>query len=326
MVGVVGARCELVLRRVHGVGPTSCSGQAELAVTTSTLHVCLSSEQIGSAVHVGGGQSAVGALNCIALSEAGRAVAPDHGSVVGAGEGDGDQLGGAVGRHSGEAVGVVLPAHKRVLRRVHGVGPHACRAQAEFTPTAGACGVGLGLETLLTEAVLIGDGERAGSGLGLVAFGDGTGDGATDEGRIVDVGHAHGQGLVGEAACAVGGAHGHVVDVVGTRVRWSFVVGRDFEGQHAGAGIQVKTRSVGAAQAVGQAAAGLAGLCGVHRGGGHGVFCDRDGSGAGENGCGQHVHAQSRAGGAFVAGSVGQGEGQGIRAGAQRGIGREGAG
>ena len=75
------------------------------------------------------------------LDHAPRRLAADHGGVVGAVDGDGDQLGGAVDREGGERVGQRLPGIERLHGRVavvERVGPEAVGRQREAAEAAGA--------------------------------------------------------------------------------------------------------------------------------------------------------------------------------------------
>src|SRR2546421_5749808 len=87
-----------------------------------------------------------------------------HRHVVGAVDGDGDELaGGAVARDGGEAVGDRLAGAELLfpsLARVAGVDPVGSGVVCEGDVAVGAGGTGLGSETGLA-LVGVGDGERA---------------------------------------------------------------------------------------------------------------------------------------------------------------------
>ena len=106
-VGVVVAPHELVVGVVHRVGPGPGRVDRELAVAVAAGHVGLRHEG-ARAVHVGG-SSGCRRCVCAALVSVSAAVlvAGDHRRVVGAVDGDGDDLLGAVGRRHRDAVGVV---------------------------------------------------------------------------------------------------------------------------------------------------------------------------------------------------------------------------
>ena len=321
-VGVGLPSHQRVVRGVHGVGPRAAGGQREGAVGIVARRARLGRKS-GGAVDVADGQCAAGALRSVGFGQGGGGDTPNDCRIVGAGDRHSDELGGAIGTDGGEAVGVGLTAHERVLRRVHDISPHACAGQAELAPAAGACGVGLCRENLLANAILVGDAERAGGSLCRVGLGQRLGGGAANHSRVVHVGHADGHRLIGEAARAVGGAHGDVVHVVGTRIGGGLKVGRGHKAQRARAGVDAELGRVHTTQAVAQGAARLGGLRGVDRGGCGRVFskssCDR----TGEHGGRQDVDVQRGAWRALVACSIGEREGQGLGTGGERAVRRQ---
>ena len=143
-VGVVGASGKLVVRVVCGVAPSACCVDAELAKTVAACHIRLHHKG-RRAVHIGGAQAAAGAqTDCVVgLGQAGCAGSGDHGRVVGAGHGDGDDLRRAVGCGHRDAVGVVGASGKLVVRVVCGVAPSACCVDAELAKTVAACHIRL---------------------------------------------------------------------------------------------------------------------------------------------------------------------------------------
>ena len=146
-----------------------------------------------------------GVLRHSAQGQGGRG---QHGRVVRASDGDGHGLLRAIGRHGVEAVGVGLVLVEGVVRRVHGVGPHARAAQAEASITVVARSVGLRLEGF--SAVHIADAQRAARALFGIGFCQAGGAAAGDDRSVVAGGDADGGGHGVGVQCAIVGhiAHG----------------------------------------------------------------------------------------------------------------------
>ena len=127
-VGVSLTAHELVVRRAHRVGPHTPCRDAECAVAVAPCHARVRHKQVVRAVHVRARQGPRGALRDVALCQRPCAGPADHRRIVGASDRDPDGLLGAVCRTHSYAVGVNLPVHELVVRRVHRVGPHTpCR-------------------------------------------------------------------------------------------------------------------------------------------------------------------------------------------------------
>src|SRR5213079_104397 len=207
------------LRVVSGVGPAAVGGEREGAVAVAAGGAGLRGEIGLALIGVGDGQRA--AVGQVAggdghiFGDGAGGDAADHGGVVGAVDGNGDELAcGAVGGDGGEAVGDRLAGAElldRGLRVVSGVGPAAVGGEREGAVAVAAGGAGLRGEIGLA-LIGVGDGQRAAGG--QVAggdghiFGDGAGGDAADHGGVV--GAVDGDG--DELACgAVGGDGGEAV-------------------------------------------------------------------------------------------------------------------
>ena len=162
--------------------------------------------------------------------------AADHRHVVGAVDGDGDELaGGAVAGDGGEAVGDRLAGAElldRGLAVVGGVGPVAVGIEREGAVAVAAGGAGLGGEVGLA-LVDVGDGERAAGGQVAGDDGDVLGDragaDAADHRHVVGAVDGDGDVLRGYAAVMVVECDGvdFVHGLVGSEGGKRAIIGRE---------------------------------------------------------------------------------------------------
>ena len=73
---------------------------------------------------------------------------------------------------------------------------------------------------------------------------------------FVDIGDGDGHGL-GRRDGAIGGAYRDVIDIVGAGIGWRFVVGRRFERDGAGRGIDIEQGRIGPRERIGQRCSGI---------------------------------------------------------------------
>src|SRR5205823_5003920 len=185
--------------------------------------------------------------------------AAEQRGVVGAVDGDGDELaGGAVGGHRGEAVGDALAGAELLDRGLAvggGVGPVARRIEGEAAVAVAAGGAGLGGEARLA-LVDIGDGQRpAGrqvAGNHPDIPGDRVGDDAAEHRGVVGAVDGDGDELAG------GAVGGHRGEAVGDALAGAELLDR---GLAVGGGVGPVARGVEGEAAVAVAAGG-AGLGG----------------------------------------------------------------
>src|SRR5213075_412144 len=198
------------------VGPVARGVEREGAVAVAAGGAGLGGEIGLPLIDIGDGQRAAGGDvagdDADILGHRTGADAADHGHVVGAVDGHGDQLAGAaVAGHGGEGVGDRLAGAElldRGLAVVGAVGPVARGVEREGAVAVAAGGAGLGGEIGLP-LIDIGDGQRAAGGdvAGDDAdiLGHRTGADAADHGHVVGAVDGHGDQLAGAAVAGHGG-------------------------------------------------------------------------------------------------------------------------
>ena len=146
-----------------------------------------------SRIHIAGTLQQIQGVEGIALVRTGGDCRTDGGHVVGAGDGDCNQLRGAVRAGDCDAVDVGLAVHELVVSAVHGVGPHAGAVDAEFAVTVaaghmGLCGHG-------GWAVHVADRQGAGGHECLIALAQAGCADTANQGGIIDACQIEDQGL-----------------------------------------------------------------------------------------------------------------------------------
>ncbi len=195
-VRIGGASDEFIVRAAGNIGPGACRVDAEAAVGASSGGL---GHKGGWAVHVADAECAIGAEHGIGFGEVNRGAA-QYRRIVGAKDGDGDHLRGAVGCRHRNAVGVAGAANEFIVGGIHGVGPHAGGVDAELAVAVGTGHVGLRHEG--RGAVHVGRRECAASALYGIGLGQVGGTAASDDGRII--GAKDGDGDAGGGAVATG--------------------------------------------------------------------------------------------------------------------------
>ena len=306
-IGVDADAVGIVLSSLHGVGEGQCGAARAAEVIGLHQGAADVERQLGRAGD-GDGFDKVdldgGHIACVqALIE--HAGGTDHGQA-------GDCWGNGHAKHIGHAVGAVAGDDFEV--DVEGVGGGAAEGacgRVEREPggqgcvAAQRCAVG-------QCAVHIAEGvDRDGVAERCVVCGHLVWDQVVHNRHFVDVGHRHGHVLVGVATRCIGGAHGHVVDVVSTCIGRHLKIRCGNESQNAGAAVNAELGTIRACTGVDAVNHARASCSGVN---GCGVFCHAGRGWARENGSRQDVQVQGWAGHAFVASGVCERESEGITA------------